>query len=104
MVDPALACRLSAEKPAIAGRPELIPTDGSYVQLEIDNGKGALEGLIGGLIFGAGAGAVASARGCSSGDCTAGAVVVSALISGAIGALYGAFVGHRTTYVLGPRR
>jgi hypothetical protein len=85
------------------GGVQLIPKDGTYVQLDVNNRRGALEGLIGGLLVGAGAGAAASARGCSSGDCTASVVVVSALISGAIGALYGAAVGHRTTYVLGPR-
>jgi hypothetical protein len=82
---------------------QTMPKNGTYVQLDIDNGKGALEGFIGGFVVGAGAGAVASAQGCSSAGCTGGAVVASALIAGLIGALYGATVGHRTTYVLGPR-
>jgi hypothetical protein len=82
---------------------QLMSTEGTYVQLDVNNHKGALEGLIAGLLVGAGAGAAASAGGCSSGECTGGAIAVSALISAAIGALYGAAVGHRTTYVLGPR-
>jgi hypothetical protein len=85
------------------GGVQLIPKSGTYVQLDINNGKGAGEGFIGGLLVGAGVGAAAGAGGCSSGDCAAEAIVISALVSGAIGALYGAVVGHKTTYVLGPR-
>jgi glycerol uptake facilitator-like aquaporin len=83
------------------GGTQLISTDSTYVQLEHSPGTGALEGFLGGAVLGA-VTVAANSSSCSDNDCTA-ALLVAPLVIGALGALYGAVVGHKTTYVLGPR-
>jgi len=83
------------------GGTQLVASDSSYVQMETRPGLGALEGFLGGAAVGAAA-VAADSSSCSGGDCTT-ALLVGPLISGAIGAIYGAMVGHKTTYILGPR-
>jgi hypothetical protein len=77
----------------------VVSANSTYVQVETSAGLGAFEGFL----VGAALGGAAGAGGCSSGGDCAGAVVIGTVLMGALGALCGAMVGHRTTYVLGPR-